>query len=117
MEQWFPILIVVALAAAVACGFASVNHALGLKRPTREKLSPYECGIVPVGGANERHSVRFYLIAMLFILFDVEVIFLYPWASVFRQLGLFGLAEMGIFIGILVIGYVYAWQKGALDWQ
>jgi len=81
------------------------------------KEEPYESGIVPFGPGTRRMPVRFYLIAVLFILFDIEVIFFLPWAVVFRKLGLFGLLEMLVFIGILLIGYVYAWKKGALEWE
>jgi NADH-quinone oxidoreductase subunit A len=82
----------------------------------REKLMPYECGIDPIGDAHERFSVRFYIIAILFLVFDVEVVFLFPWAIIYDKLALFGLVEMLIFIGILVVGYYYAWRKGALEW-
>ncbi|HYL98264.1 MAG TPA: NADH-quinone oxidoreductase subunit A [Blastocatellia bacterium] len=82
----------------------------------RAKLSPYECGIDPVGDARERFSVRFYMVAMLFLIFDVETIFLFPWAVIYDQLALFGLVEMLVFIGVLVVGYYYAWRKGAFTW-
>jgi NADH-quinone oxidoreductase subunit A len=82
----------------------------------RAKLMPYECGIDPVGDARERFSVRFYMVAMLFLIFDVETIFLFPWAIIYDRLAIFGLAEMLVFIGILVVGYYYAWQKGAFEW-
>ncbi|MGH9763567.1 MAG: NADH-quinone oxidoreductase subunit A [Blastocatellia bacterium] len=82
----------------------------------RAKLSPYECGIDPVGDARERFSVRFYMVAMLFLIFDVETIFLFPWAVIYDQLAVFGLIEMLVFIGILVVGYYYAWRKGAFTW-
>jgi NADH-quinone oxidoreductase subunit A len=82
----------------------------------RQKLMPYECGIDPIGDARERFSVRFYIVAMLFLIFDVETIFLFPWAVIYDRLALFGLVEMLIFIGILVVGYYYAWRKGALEW-
>src|SRR5665213_3363903 len=117
MEQWLPVLLILIIGTAVALGLSSLSKLLGIKRPSMEKLRPYECGVPPVGSANERHSVRFYLVAMLFILFDVEVVFLYPWATVYRGLGVFGLVEMAIFVAILVLGYVYAWKKGALEWQ
>ena len=81
------------------------------------KLAPYECGCEPVGSARERFSIKFYLIAMLFILFDIEAVFLYPWAVLFKRLGVFGLMEMGVFIAILFVGYVYVWKKGALEWE
>ena len=117
MEQWLPILIVVALALAMAIGLSTASGLLGIKRPSTEKLRPYECGVPPVGSANERHTVRYYLIAMLFILFDIEVVFLYPWSTVFRSQKVFGLVEMVIFVAVLLLGYVYAWKKGALEWQ
>ena len=104
----------------VATGFAIVTLALTkLIHPTKYnkvKLEPYECGIEPVTGARDRYSIRYYLVAMLFVIFDVETVFMYPWAVVFDRLLLFGLIEMLIFIGILVVGYYYAWHKGALDW-
>jgi NADH-quinone oxidoreductase subunit A len=83
----------------------------------RNKLMPYECGIDPVGDARERFSVRFYMVAMLFLIFDVEVVFLFPWAVIYDRLAWFGLVEMLVFIGILIVGYYYAWQKGALEWS
>jgi NADH-quinone oxidoreductase subunit A len=90
---------------------------LGPKRQTREKSSPYESGMNPIGPGVRRMPMRFYLIAVLFILFDIETIFFLPWAIVFRQLGLFGLGEMFVFIFILLVGYFYAWKKGALEWE
>lgn len=83
---------------------------------TQEKMAPYECGVDPISDARERFSVRYYIIAMLFLVFDVETIFLFPWAIIYDQLALFGLIEILVFIGILVIGYYYAWRKGALNW-
>ncbi len=105
--------------------FAGVNlaltHLLGPKKPTRAKLSVYESGVQPVGDARQRFSIRFDLIAMLFIIFDIEVVFLYPWAVVFKKMsvdnGLFILVEMLVFIGILLLGYIYAWKKGGLTWD
>ncbi len=105
--------------------FAGVNlaltHLLGPKKPTRVKLSVYESGVQPVGDARQRFSIRFDLIAMLFIIFDIEVVFLYPWAVVFKKMsadnGLFILVEMLVFIGILLLGYIYAWKKGGLTWD
>jgi NADH-quinone oxidoreductase subunit A len=90
---------------------------VGLKKPTPVKLSPYECGMPPVGTARDRFSIKFYIIAMLFILFDIEAVFLYPWAVEFRKLGMFGFVEMGVFIAILLVGYIYVWKKGALEWE
>ena len=105
--------------------FAGVNlaltHLLGPKKPTRVKLSVYESGVQPVGDARQRFSIRFDLIAMLFIIFDIEVVFLYPWAVIFKKMsvdnGLFILVEMLVFIGILLLGYIYAWKKGGLTWD
>jgi NADH-quinone oxidoreductase subunit A len=105
---------VATLIAAVAIGLGEL---LGPKKKSKVKEEPYESGIVPFGPGTRRMPVRFYLIAVLFILFDIEVIFFLPWAVVFRQLGLFGLLEMLVFIGILLVGYVYAWKKGALEWE
>ena len=112
---YLPILILVVLAAAFAVGSIVVSAVLGPRRPDPEKLSPYECGIEPVGTARERFSVKFYLVAMLFIIFDMEIVFLYPWAVVFQQLRLFGLAAMGTFLLVLLVGYFYVWKKGGLE--
>lgn len=114
--DYLPILIHVMAAALLAGVFLGVSAWVGVKRPTREKLAPYECGIPPVGDARERFSVSFYLVGMLFILFDVEAAFLYPWAVVYKSLKWFGFVEMFIYIAILLAGYVYIWKKGALDW-
>jgi len=100
-------------------GFISIGLGMlfGPKRPTGRKAMPYESGMNPIGPGTRRMPVRFYLVAVLFILFDIEVVFFLPWAIVFRQLGLFGLVEMLIFIVIILVGYVYAWKKGALEWE
>jgi len=95
----------------------AVSVLIGWRRPSRVKQEPYECGVAPTGDAREPFSVRFYLVAMVFILFDVEAIFLYPWAYIFRSLRWYGFAEMMIYIAILLVGYLYLWKKGALDWQ
>ena len=94
-----------------------LGHTFGPRRPSERKSSPYESGMTPIGPGTRRIPVRFYMVAVLFILFDIEVIFLLPFAVVFRQLGWFGIIEMGIFILILLVGYVYAWKKGALEWE
>jgi NADH-quinone oxidoreductase subunit A len=117
LQNYLPILIQVLLASVVAGTILGVSALVGVKRPTREKLSPYECGIPPVGDARERFSVSFYLIGMLFILFDVEAVFLYPWAVVYKSLKWFGFIEMFLYIVILLAGYLYIWKKGALDWS
>lgn len=105
---------------ASALGFAAftlfVSWRLGKPRPTPAKSAVYECGVPSVSTARERFPVKFYLVCMLFILFDVDAAFLYPWALIFRDLGLYGLVEMGVFVLILGAGYVYAWKVGALDW-
>lgn len=94
-----------------------MSHALGARRATAVKDAPYESGIAPLGDARRRFSVKFYLVAILFIVFDVEMVFLIPWAVIFRELGLLGLVEMVIFLGVLCVGLMYAWHKGALDWD
>ncbi len=113
---YLPIFILILLVAGFALATLFVSHALGPRRPTRAKLAPYECGIDPVGSARERFSVKFYLVAMLFIIFDIEVVFLYPWAVILNSLKLFGLVEMIVFLGILLIGLLYVWRRGGLEW-
>ena len=115
--DYLPILILVILAALFAAGSVVLSSLLGPRRPNPEKLSPYECGVEPVGTARERVSVKFYLVAMLFIIFDMEIVFLYPWAVVFQQLRLFGLMAMGSFLLVLLVGYFYVWKKGGLEWD
>lgn len=115
--QYLPIAILVILATGLAALVIILGHLFGPRRPTKTKLMPYESGMNPIGPGTRRMTVRFYLVAVLFILFDIEVIFLLPWAVVFRRLGLFGLIEMFVFIVILLVGYVYAWKKGALEWE
>ncbi len=117
LGAYLPILLLV----LVAIGFGAVSlvmsSLIGQKKITQVKVSPYESGCEPVGTARERFSIKFYLIAMLFILFDIECVFLYPWAIIFKKLGMFGLMEMGVFIIILFVGYIYVWKKGALEWE
>lgn len=107
------------LAAIFAFVFSTIflSSLFGTKRPTREKIMPYECGVDPIGSTKIRFSVKFYLIAMLFIIFDIEIIFLYPWAIIFRDLGVFGLVEMFIFMILLFLGFLYVWKKGGLEWE
>uniref|UniRef100_A0A7C3QUN6 NADH-quinone oxidoreductase subunit A n=1 Tax=Leptospirillum ferriphilum TaxID=178606 RepID=A0A7C3QUN6_9BACT len=116
-EHYVPILLFL----LVAIGFGAISLTVGKlirpKNPYKDKNAPYECGVPPINDARERFSIRYYVIAMLFLVFDVEVVFLYPWAVDFSRLGLFGLVEMMIFIFILLIGYVYAWKKEALEWD
>ena len=117
LTDYLPIAILIILALAFAFFVILLGHSLGPKRPTNRKSQPYESGMTPYGPGTRRMSVRYYLIAVLFILFDVEVIFFLPWAVVFRKIGVFALLEMGVFIVILLVGYVYAWKKGALEWE
>jgi NADH-quinone oxidoreductase subunit A len=116
LGDYLPILVHFGVVVILAAAILGLSAWVGVKRPSREKLSPYECGIAPVGNARERFSVSFYLVGMLFILFDVEAVFLYPWAVVYRSLKWSGFVEMFIYIAILGAGYVYIWKKGALDW-
>ena len=115
--QYIPIAVLFGIALFIGLLVPILSLSLGPRRPTARKLTPYESGITPIGSAQRRLPVKFYLIAVLFILFDIEVVFLLPWAVTFRQLGLFGLAEMFIFIAILVVGYIWIWKKGALEWE
>jgi len=116
LGAYVPILLHVVMVVALASAMLGLSWWVGVKRPSRDKLSPYECGISPVGNARERFSVSFYLVGILFILFDVEAVFLYPWAVVFKSLKWFGFTEMLLYIAVLLAGYVYIWKKGALDW-
>jgi NADH-quinone oxidoreductase subunit A len=116
MDVWLPILIMIALGAAFGAGSILLSRLLGPRHPTPEKLAPYECGVPPVGDARERHSVKFYLVAMIFLLFDIEVAFLYPWAMALGDLGWTGYIQVLLFFAILLTGYVYVWRQGVLDW-
>ena len=116
-ETYFPVLLQVLIAMAVAAGMIGASYVLGKRVRNRVKDMPYECGITPVGNARERFSVKFYLVAMLFILFDIEAIFLYPWAVVYRDLKLIGFVEMFVFVALIVSGFFYIWKKGVLDWS
>jgi NADH-quinone oxidoreductase subunit A len=117
LMEYIAIAVMIAVATLIAAIAIGLGELLGPKKKSAVKDEPYESGIVPIGPGTRRMPVRFYLIAVLFILFDIEVIFFLPWAVVFRQLGLFGLAEMAIFIVILLVGYLYAWKRGALEWE
>jgi NADH-quinone oxidoreductase subunit A len=113
---YLPFLIHIVLAGAIATAIISLSWLIGERKPTRAKMSAYECGMAPVGDSRGRVSVKFYLVAMLFVLFDVEAIFLYPWAVILRDLKHFGLWEMFVYIGIVLVGFFYIWKKGVLDW-
>jgi NADH-quinone oxidoreductase subunit A len=117
LGAYLPILLLVIVAVLFGMGSLVFSSLIGPKKPSALKLSPYESGCEPVGTARERFSIKFYLIAMLFILFDIEAVFLYPWAILYKKLGVFGLVEMGVFIVILFVGYIYVWKKGALEWE
>ena len=117
LYQYIPIAVLFGIALFIALLVPILSLSLGPRRPTARKLSPYESGITPIGVAQRRLPVKFYLIAVLFILFDIEIIFLLPWAVTFRQLGLFGLAEILIFVAILFVGFIWIWKKGALEWE
>ncbi len=114
---YIAIAVMVAVATFIAVAAIGLGELFGPKKESKVKEEPYESGIAPMGPGTRRMPVRFYLIAVLFILFDIEVIFFLPWAVVFRRMGLFGLVEMGVFIVILLVGYIYAWKKGALEWE
>lgn len=116
-QSWFPVLVQIIIAVGVAGAMIGFSALLGQRVRDPIKSSPYESGMLPVGNARERFSVKFYLVAMVFILFDIEAIFLYPWAVVFRQLKLFGFFEMLLFIALVLCGFFYIWKKGVLDWS
>jgi NADH-quinone oxidoreductase subunit A len=116
-ETWFPVLIQIVIAIAVAGAMIGLSALLGRKVHDPVKMMPYESGMQPVGNARERFSVKFYLVAMVFILFDIEAIFLYPWAVVYRELKLFAFFEMLLFIVLVLCGFFYIWKKGVLDWS
>lgn len=115
--QYLPLLLLVVMVVGLAVAIMVLSSLIGRKKVSSEKLAPYECGVPLRDSARKNFYVKFYLIAILFILFDVETIYLYPWAVLFRELRLFGVIEMGVFVLILLIGYVYIWKRGALEWD
>jgi NADH-quinone oxidoreductase subunit A len=117
MSDWLLILGLMAMAAGFGAGSVLLSRVLGPHNPTPEKMAPYECGMPAVGDARERQSIRFYLIAMIFLLFDIEVAFLYPWALALRSLGWGGYVQVVLFTAVLATGYLFVWKKGALDWS
>jgi NADH-quinone oxidoreductase subunit A len=117
LAEYLPTLLFLIVATGIGIALILIGNFLGPKRPSAEKLSPYECGFAAFEDARMQFDVRYYLIAILFIVFDLEIAFVFPWALVFRELGVFGLVEMGVFLGLLVIGFVYVWKKGALEWE
>ena len=117
LNDYLPIAILLGVATVMALAMVALGHFLGPQRDSAAKMMPYESGMNPIGSAVRRMPVRYYLIAVLFVLFDIEVIFLLPWAVVLRKLGLFALIEMLVFVAILLVGYIYVWRKGALEWE
>jgi NADH-quinone oxidoreductase subunit A len=116
-QIYFPVLVQVAIAVVVAAGLIAASSLLGKRMRSPQKDTPYECGMAPTGSARERFSVKFYLVGMIFILFDIEAVFLYPWAVVYRELKMFAFVEMLLFVALILVGYFYVWKKGALDWS
>ena len=117
MDSFWPILLLLGLGVGVAGGSGLLSQFVGPRKPTPEKSAPYECGVPPVGDARERQSVKFYLVAMIFLLFDIEVAFLYPWAIAFRTLAWTGFIQIFAFFVLLMCGYIYVWRKGVFDWS
>jgi NADH-quinone oxidoreductase subunit A len=117
LENYFSILVFIAIGLAIGVALSLISWLVSPKRPNKEKLSSYECGFDAFGDARLPFDVRFYLIAILFIIFDLETAFLVPWAVVFRQLGAEGMIAMGIFLGLLALGFIYEWKKGGLEWE
>jgi NADH-quinone oxidoreductase subunit A len=117
LDSYIPMFLMIAMGGVIALVLGKVNEIFGPSRPTEQKLTTYESGMDPVRSARERFSIKFYMVAMLFIIFDIEVVFLYPWAVSFDELGIQGFFTMLLFIGILLVGYLYVWKKGALEWD
>lgn len=117
LPSWFPILFVVVLAAAMSLILTGLTKLLGPKKLSAVKLAPFECGSEASGTARERFGIKFYVVALLFIVFDIEAVFFYPWAVLFQDMAWYGVAIMGVFVIPLVVGLVYEWKKGALDWD
>jgi len=115
--HFLPVAIFLFLGTAVGVGMLVFSRLVSPRRPYKEKLLTYESGITPFMDARQKFSIRYYLVAMLFLIFDIEAVFLYPWAVAFNRIGLYGLVEMVIFVIILLVGYFYAWKKGALEWE
>lgn len=115
-QNYVPIFIFLVVAFLVAAGTVVVASIVRPNNPEKTKLMPYECGVDPVDQARKRYTVRFYIVAILFVVFDVETVFLFPWAVQYRLLGVFGFIEMLVFLGILIVGYIWVWKKGALEW-
>jgi len=117
LAEYFPVLLFMVVSAGVGIALIAIGNLLGPKKPSAEKDSPYECGFEAFEDARMKFDVRYYLIAILFIIFDLEIAFLFPWAVSLDRIGLYGLVAMGIFLAVLVVGFVYEWRKGALEWD
>ena len=117
LAEYLPTLLFLVVATGIGIALIVVGNLLGTKRPDAEKLSPYECGFNAFEDARMQFDVRYYLVAILFIVFDLEIAFVFPWALVFREIGVFGLVEMGVFLALLLIGFIYVWKRGALEWE
>lgn len=117
MAAYIPILVFLALALVVAVAMTAIPRILAPKRAYGEKMSPYECGFEAFDDARGRFDIRFYLVAILFVVFDLEVAFLFPWAMAFKSIGMFGFISMMLFLGVLIVGFIYEWKKGALEWE
>jgi NADH-quinone oxidoreductase subunit A len=115
--EYLPILVFIGIAAGLTIAMVGASYLIARQAPDSEKLSPFECGFAPFGDARAQFDVRFYLVAILFIIFDLEVAFLFPWAVAFKDIGTFGFWSMMLFLGILTVGFVYEWKKGALEWE
>ena len=117
LAEYLPTLLFLIVATGIGVALIVIGNVLGPKRPNAEKLSPYECGFAAFEDARMQFDVRYYLIAILFIVFDLEIAFVFPWAVVFKEIGITAIVAMAIFLGILVIGFIYEWKKGALEWE
>tara|TARA_Y100001960_G_scaffold280687_1_gene313746 strand:+ start:72 stop:440 length:369 start_codon:yes stop_codon:yes gene_type:complete len=117
LKEYFSIILFLFISVALSAGFILINYIFSPKKPDPEKLSPYECGFEPFNDSRMQFDVRFYLVAILFIIFDLEIAFLFPWAISLGKIGFLGFVSMMIFLGILTIGFIYEWKKGALDWE
>ncbi len=117
LNEYFSIILFLIIAIVLSCGFIFLNFVFSPKKPDPEKLSPYECGFEPFNDSRMEFDIRFYLVAILFIIFDLEIAFLFPWAITLGKIGIFGFISMMIFLSILTIGFIYEWKKGALDWE
>ncbi len=117
LENYLPVLVFLAVGIGIGFIMVGIGFVLGTRKPDSEKLSQYECGFESFGDARMQFDVRYYLVAILFIIFDLEIAFLFPWAVVLDQIGLVGLVAMALFLGILVVGFIYEWKKGALEWE